>query len=48
MRGDVVQSVRDRWSHMTATWTNHKQAGVSHVGDTSEATLYSKKKIKYG
>ena len=22
--GDVVQLARDRWSHVTATWTNHK------------------------
>ena len=22
--GDVVQSVRNRWSHVTATWTNDK------------------------
>ena len=44
MRGDVVQSVKDRWSHVTATWTNHKYTCVNHVGDTSEATSYSKKR----
>ena len=42
MSGDVVQSAKDRWSHVTATWTNSKETGVSHIGDTSEATLYSK------
>ena len=29
---------------MTATWTNSRQTGVSHVGDTSEAMSYSKMK----
>ena len=45
MIGDVVQSVKDRWSHVTATWTNNKYTGVNHVGDTLEATSYSKRKI---
>ena len=45
MSGEVVQSVKDRWSHVTATWTNSKETGVSHVGDTSEATLYRKRKL---
>ena len=45
MSGDVVQSVKDRWSHVTATWTNNKRTGVSHVGDTSEATSYRKRKL---
>ena len=45
MSGEVVQSVRDRWSHVTATWANNnKETGVSHVGDTSEATSYSKRR----
>ena len=44
MSGEVVQSVRDRWSHVTATWANNKEIGVSHVGDTSDATLYSKRR----
>ena len=44
MSGEVVQSVRDRWSHVTATWANNKEIGVSHVGDTSEATSYSKRR----
>ena len=44
MSGDVVQSVRDRWSHVTATWTNNKKTGVSHVGNTFEATSYGKQK----
>ena len=30
---------------MTATWTNSKETGVSHVGDTSEATSYRKRKL---
>ena len=45
MSGEVVQSIRDRWSHVTATWANNKETGVSHVGDTSEATSYSKRKL---
>ena len=45
MSGGVVQSVKDRWSHVTATWTNNKRTGVSHVGDTSEATSYRKRKL---
>ena len=44
MSGEVVQSVRDRWSHVTATWANNKETGVSHVGDTTEATSYSKRR----
>ena len=46
MSGEVVQSVRDRWSHVTATWANNKETGVSHVGDTSEATSYRKRQRK--
>ena len=44
MSGDVVQSIRDRWSHVTATWANNKETGVGHVGDTSEATSYSRRR----
>ena len=46
MSGDVVQSVRDRWSHVTATWMNNKQTGVSHLGETPQRPHRIVKKIK--